>query len=499
MVYYYIAMSENAKAQVLFCPRCGDRYPDGVQSCTKDGQVLLPVGIDDDLSGTKILDKYLLVQRLGKGAFGAVYRAFHLVAKTDVAVKVLHSEIVRQDAKTSKMAKDTFVREARAQMGMQSRHVVIVHDVDEDPVVGPFVVMEFVQGVTLDKYVEMTAPDRKRLPLGEVISIAMQVCDALEDAHERGIVHRDLKPSNIMILRGKDGGVFAKVLDFGIAKIAHKEGTDLTTLASLEGIVGTPAYMSPEQCGGQPVDVRSDIYTLGVILYELCTGMLPFRGSSALAFIVAHATQNPRAVTEVVDKREVPRELDRLIGSMLKKKPEERPQTISEVKEALTRLETRKVKPRGGMRYVWGGVVALVVLGLLSGVFLWKSEGDETGTLKQVLPAQNETVAGPQVIVEPVKSSAQKAVPNESKVGTETVSKQEALQASGAGDMGAGSKKAEVPSGSEGTKKKRAGGKKERGLDEILPDKKGEGQVDTRQGKGTKTEEQNIWDKFLGE
>jgi serine/threonine-protein kinase len=478
---------------------------------------LLAVGKEDDLSGTIIQEKYLLVQRLGKGAFGAVYRAFHLVAKTDVAVKVLNSEIVKQDSKTSKMAKDTFVREARAVMGMQSRHVVIVHDVDEDPVVGPFVVMEFVQGVTLDKYVEMTAPDKKRLPIDEVISIAMQVCDALEDAHERGIVHRDLKPSNIMIMRGKDGGVFAKVLDFGIAKVAHKEGMDLTSLASLEGIVGTPAYMSPEQCNGKAVDSRSDIYSLGVVLYQMCTGMLPFSGASPLALIVAHATQTPRALTEVVDKKEVPKDLERLIHSMLKKKPEDRPQTIREVKEALARIRVQEARAKGRGKYLWVGAVATVVFGLLLAVVLWRGEHHGTSESRNLLPAQNETLGGQQVTAQPSKSQVEKSGPDASGVsatvdekatmgemtaGTQHVpAAQKTVQSAEAAKMGTSSRKTEVASGGEDSKKKRTAGKNSSKLEKILSKPQGkEGkQGDTSQGNTTKSEEESIWDKFLGE
>jgi|GEM_PF-4320241 len=498
----------------LFCPKCGKRYPSGIASCAKDGESLLPLGKDDDLSGTVILDKYVLVQRLGKGAFGAVYRAYHRLAKTDVAVKILHSELVKQDTKTSRMAKDTFLREARTAMSMQSRHVVIVHDVDEDPVVGPFVVMEFVQGVTLDKYVKMVAPDRKRLPYKEIIDIALQVCEALEEAHDRGIVHRDLKPSNIMIMKGKDGGVFAKVLDFGIAKVAHKEGTDLTTLMSLQGIVGTPAYMSPEQCTGQPVDARSDIYTLGVILYELCTGVLPFHGSSPLAYIVAHATQNPRALTEVLDKREVPKELEQLIASMLKKKPEDRPQTIREVKEALGRIQTRLAKPKHKMKYVWGGLVVLLTAGLLSGLLVMTSEREDTGVFKQVSPTHSDSVAPPQPTVEPVKLLPEKSTPQVTGVDsgpkglvteptevTAIPAKQELLQAFEASKVEEHQEKAELTSPVKDTKRKDVTGKKPKKLQKILSDpsqthlEKG---VKT-EGKGTKTEGQNIWEKFLGD
>ncbi len=240
------------------------------------------------LTGAVLHGKYRIGRQLGEGGMGAVYLAEHVGIGREVALKV-----VRPDLLSDATAAERFVREARAAGGIQHRHVVNVTDFGVDRLAGhdvAYLVMEQLHGETLEAVLER----QHRLPLPQVLDIVEQVAAALGAAHARGVVHRDLKPANIWLTPDARGGFHVTLLDFGIAKLrdesfARREGAqsavadpriNQTHATQLGESVGTPAYMSPEQCVGDEVDRRSDLYSLGVVVYQMLAGTLPFRGDT---------------------------------------------------------------------------------------------------------------------------------------------------------------------------------------------------------------------------
>jgi len=324
----------DGKVNEKFCPHCGKQFSSDVEFCEAHGTHLLDVGVDDDLTGTTLNGKYVLIKLLGKGAFGSVYQALHLLAKTKVAVKVLHAHLQEEN----KIRKQ-FLKEARVVMELKSPHVVRVFDVDEDELGRLYIVMELMEGMTLKEYVGIVAGSDRRMPVDQIVFLALQICEALDEAHDVGVIHRDLKPSNVMVLRDRKDNLTAKVVDFGIAHLARVSEEGLTvTETSAGGLVGTPSYMSPEQCMGRDTDPRSDLYGLGVILYELFSGRRPFKTNTAQEMLIAHATRVPEppdlSATEIRETSGI-REL---IMKLLEKEPDKRFQSAEEVTEALEGL-----------------------------------------------------------------------------------------------------------------------------------------------------------------
>jgi serine/threonine protein kinase len=256
------------------------------------------------------------------GSMGAVYAAVHPVIGRKVAVKVLRPERVGNPEATER-----FVREAQAASRVRHPHVVDVHSFGALPDGRAYIVMERLEGQTL------RARLGRPLSISEVCLIIEHVIDALDALHSHGVVHRDLKPDNIFLVAGPDGPI-AKVLDLGLAKLTDKRGRSPMRL-TLEGfVVGSADYVAPEQAAGHNVDARADLYSLGVMLFELLTLRRPFLGSTATDLLVEHIVEDPPAPSCFVAS--LPRELDQLVLAMLSKEPSDRP-TLAEVRTALTR------------------------------------------------------------------------------------------------------------------------------------------------------------------
>jgi len=363
--------------QGLFCPMCGGRYPGGITSCSDDGGVLLPLGSGDDLSGTVLRGRYVLIERIGQGGFGQVYRATHKLARAEVAVKVIRDEM-RENAK----ARRQFLKEARALMRMQSRHAVAVHDVDEDEAGRMFVVMELLRGQNLEEHMKVVAPETRRLGWDETARIVIQMCDALEDAHDQGVVHRDLKPANVMMVEGRGGKLQARVVDFGIASLAQAGDSDLTSMDAIPKVIGTPAFMSPEQARGLSVTHKSDLYSLGAMMYRMVCGCKPFEAKTAQAILLAHVMEEPPSMRLKFPELDIPPEFDRLVMRMMAKKPEDRPTDAAEVAEALKAMlpgenASGGSRARGGFK-LWPLVIGLGLLLVGGGVaaFFLLDRGD---------------------------------------------------------------------------------------------------------------------------
>jgi serine/threonine-protein kinase len=284
----------------------------------------------DALVGQVIDGKYRLTERLGEGGIGAVYRAEHVFTRKTWAVKLLHPEMSRIEIVVKR-----FEREARAASAIDHAHVVQVVDFGRAPEGLLYLVMENLEGSSLASAIEAS----RGLPASRAVPIATQVLGALQAVHAAGIVHRDLKPDNIMLLRRAGQEDYVKLLDFGIAK-ADVDGAG-QPLTAVGAVFGTPAYMSPEQALGQPVDLRSDLFALGVILHEMVTGQQPFSGPNP-GFILQEVLHGAARPVRVLDPS-LPVSLEAVITRALAKRPEQRFQSATEMLQA---LEAVPLSPR---------------------------------------------------------------------------------------------------------------------------------------------------------
>jgi serine/threonine-protein kinase len=316
---------------MLQCPKCGRRYDSEVELCPEDGTLLqadstvaesIPA---DPLVGLTLDEKYRLDARLGEGGMGTVYRATHLLIDRPVAIKVLNQRFVTDEA-----AQERFRREARAAGRLQHSNAVTVTDFGrtQDGIV--YIVMELLEGKSLREVLAREAP----LDTARSVSLMLQISAAVAAAHEAGIIHRDLKPGNIFVVQRKHAPPIVKVLDFGIAKLAtDAEGVELKNITQTGVMIGTPRYMSPEQCDGADLTPASDVYSLGVILYEMLTGTTPFSGPTPLAVALKHSSEMPRPPREFVPT--IPQVLEEMVLRSLEKRAEDRPADASAFRREL--------------------------------------------------------------------------------------------------------------------------------------------------------------------
>ncbi len=308
------------------CSRCATSFPDDVSFCPHDGTRVLP--LPDAMAGTTLPGQFQVDGEIGRGAMGVVYRAWQSSMERPVAIKVLHRSMVRDPA-----IRIRFAREARSVARLSHPNIVTVHVVGETDDGLPFLVMEMVEGQRLD---ELLA--KGRIPAERAVRVIRQVVSALADAHAAGIVHRDLKPANVMLVQRRRARDFVKILDFGIAKFLHPElnhpGESRITRDG--AIFGTPHYISPEQAAGSEVDHRADIYSVGVMLYQMASGRLPFEGAH-VPVLVAHMSRDVPPVTDHAP--ELSPVLAGTIMRCLEKRPEQRFQSAEELADALDALD----------------------------------------------------------------------------------------------------------------------------------------------------------------
>lgn len=321
----------------VYCPSCGADAEDSSRYCPACGATLLrSVEGGDEYVGKTIASKYRVEALIGEGGMGKVYRARQLALDKVVVLKVLRHTLLSDERTVAR-----FQREAKAASRLNHPNSISVLDFGQADDGALFIAMEYVAGQDLHQILS------REWPLGEarVVRIAMQILNALSDAHGAGVIHRDLKPENIMVEQRRNEPDFVKVLDFGIAKITdvQDEGPALTRAGF---VCGTPEYMSPEQARGAVLDYRSDLYAVGVILYQLTTGLLPFESDSAVGYATKHLTEEPPPPTRRRPDARISPGMERLILRVLSKDPDDRPADAAAFKMEL--LAVDKERRRGG-------------------------------------------------------------------------------------------------------------------------------------------------------
>jgi serine/threonine-protein kinase len=276
----------------------------------------------DPLIGRVIDGKYELTALLGKGGMSVVYRARRVRIGDDVAVKILLGKFVKDDAALAR-----FRREARAAAMLHHPNVITIHDFGEtdDELAPAFLVMEFVKGTPLRDLLSSEV----RFPIERAVRMMRGICAGVGAAHRQGVVHRDLKPENILVVAPDDDYEFesVRVVDFGLAKLLAEAEP-----AQRNAVLGTPFYMSPEQCMGEPLDTRSDVYSLGVMFYEIVSGQRPFAGETVSGVIGKHLREAPPPLSPSLG---LPRRISAAITQALAKDPDDRPQTATDLARLL--------------------------------------------------------------------------------------------------------------------------------------------------------------------
>jgi serine/threonine-protein kinase len=319
-----------------FCDQCHATYPTDFTICPKDHS---PLRLATDLVRGMILrDKYEIVEKIGSGGMATVYRARHLAFNEIRAIKVVSSRMMEDENFLKR-----FRNEAVITRKLQHPNAVRVDDIDTLEDGRPYIVMELVEGSSLRALIEQAGP----LPAARALEITRQAGAALAAAHRLGIVHRDVKPDNIVIMRQADGRDLVKVLDFGIAKL-REAGGSLYTATQTGMVIGTPQYISPEQAAGKKADEldgRADLYSLGVALYEMLTGQLPFHADTPMGFLMQHLQAEVPPPREVRPDLNIPDSASRLLAKLLEKDPDKRFQTAEEMIAAIEDPQALAAKP----------------------------------------------------------------------------------------------------------------------------------------------------------
>ncbi len=288
-----------------------------------------------ELTVGQLSNTYNFIGQIGAGGMGVIYKAHHAMLNKDVAIKILHL--------VNELNVQRFQREAQAAYNLHHENVVAVHEFGVTEQGQPYMVMEFIDGKTLSDLIE----ERGALPIELCINIFKQVCNGISHAHSRGVLHRDLKPSNVMLTDPESWSPHVRIVDFGIAKVLDTNELGSGKLTRTGDFMGSPLYMSPEQCLGKNVDLRSDIYSIGCIMFEALTGSPPLQGETSMETMLMQMNDKAPSLKEGSGGKTFPAWIERLVARALAKDPEERFRTVDELKKALEERVVADVKVPG--------------------------------------------------------------------------------------------------------------------------------------------------------
>ena len=313
-----------------YCPICSKNYDNEVQVCEIDGATLIVGGKKDAYLGKRIKGRYQVLSKLGEGGMGTVYLAEQMSVGRKIALKFLQGNYATDDEFIAR-----FRREARLAASLNHRNIVTVHDFDQSDDGSLFIAMEYLDGEKLSEVIRRDGP----LEISRAFRLGLQIAEGLEAAHRAAVIHRDIKPDNIMVIQ-EGGAEDIKLMDFGIARLRSTGTASHLTRAGI--IMGTPEYMAPEQAEGAEVSEKTDIYALGIVLYEMISGAVPFRALTPGAVLVKQMQETPLSLRK--SRREVPVSMERIIMHALEKEPQRRHKSMSEVTQ---QLRAAQVKLKG--------------------------------------------------------------------------------------------------------------------------------------------------------
>lgn len=312
-----------AEDNFVSCNACAARFAQGPNFCPICGTSIMGAAPKDPLLGMVVGDRYKILSVLGRGGMGVVYKCEHIRMGKAMAIKLLHGDLARETK-----VLERFRREAQAVSRLSSPYTVSVFDYGTSEGL-TYLVMELVDGDDLGRVLRA----RHHLTPTRAARIVAQACESLAEAHEKGIIHRDVKPENLLVVRRRDGTEQVKMLDFGLARLRDTE--ERNDISAQGALLGTPYYMAPEVISGKSADTRADIYAVGAMLYRCLVGVPPFTGNSPIAVLTKALTEPLVSPAEKRPDLEIPPELNALVCRCLAKQPEERIQSIDDVRKEL--------------------------------------------------------------------------------------------------------------------------------------------------------------------
>lgn len=328
-------MSQPAGSETrMTCPKCGLVAGGGVTLCPKDGTKLADYS-NDPFVGKIIEQKYEIISPIGEGGMSVVYKAKHLLMDRFVAIKMIRPEYA-----TMSQLIDRFKQETKAVSSLRHPNIVTVFDYGFLPDQTPFLIMDYLEGKVLNQLIKQ----EKTMQWERAVLLFSQACDALAHSHERGVVHRDIKPSNLLVRQELEGVESLTIFDFGIAKLLNPDGKKLTNVGE---VFGSPLYMSPEQCSGDMIDPRTDIYSLACVIYEALVGVPPLVGSKPIETIMKHISDKPRTLSEVRPDLNIPPRLEEMVMTALSKAPIDRQPNMITFRNELLSVANLKMMATG--------------------------------------------------------------------------------------------------------------------------------------------------------
>lgn len=284
------------------------------------------------MKGTVLAGRYELLEVLGQGGMAVVYKARKKDNDEPIAIKMLHEDLVANDA-----ALKRFEQEELAISRLNHPHIMRVFEFGTTEENRPYIATELIEGASLESVLK----EAGCLPIGVALTIFSQACSGLAHAHKQGVIHQDLKPSNLMLINHKDESIFVKIVDFGIAKLAFLEESQRANGNKRDHIFGSPLYMSPEQCRGEDLDARSDIYSLGCVMYRTITGVAPFHGKDLTDLLNKQINQLPPSFQVACPRSQLPRKIESIIFRSMAKDKADRYQSMNELRRDLLALSKK--------------------------------------------------------------------------------------------------------------------------------------------------------------